>query len=819
MNRMALLLAATILVIVAAADTAHAQQPPECSDSAAWIGMGEGLSNPGSWASDQAGASFTATLNGELLACHAGHHNYGNPDSVVEISAWNGSYWRQFAGFTVASSGGYVAGIAAYRNQLYVFGNLANFNRSGSRPTLVRWNGTAWDTVHVPGDDSMAIISMTIHGDRACFRRGSVRNYRKDFPAWDGSAWDSIPSGALTNLEGITGDGDRLYAFGQLHSTKFNDVVVRWNGSDWEQLGDPFPDGIREIVAAHGELYAIVRIPQAYDGLWKWNGSAWQAIPLPSGDNQYWLTALPHNGQVYVACAAVSGASLYNYMARYDGTQWHMLPRFNAVAPLTWFAEYGNNIVVLGSMTRSCNQLLHYAAILCDDGTCGTVAGNVYADHYPYCAPQAGDAPLPGRIVAVKPGPYYAITDTAGNYRTMVPVGAYNIMLAPYLYWNQTCPANGAPRSASVVRPAEVADGREFGTVPIPGMRDLRIDVASGTIRPGRESTVAISVDNVGTVPVDSAYVHFVMDRHLDLLGAVPAPVGSSPGLAQWKLGPMAVGARVVIKVRVLADTTLLAGTDICHELMVENPKDQTPADNVARFCTRALSSHDPNEIGVLPSGNGAHGTIGPADTVLKYTVRFQNNGTDTAFDVAVYDTLPPGLDPTTLQLGASSHPYTLSFGRGGALIWRFIEINLPDSTLDEAASQGYFNYSIRLARGIQPGTSIPNHASIYFDYNAPVPTNTVVVTTPDASEVPWASADAVTLAPNPAKETITINGALAPGSTIIVRNMLGAEVMRRSAGSGMARQIDVSALPSGNYLVAVTGTHSAVTLPLQIVR
>ncbi len=816
---MALLLAAAILVIVAAADIAHAQQPPDCSDSAAWIGMGEGLSNPGSWASDQASASFTATLNGELLACYAGHHSVGTPDSMMEISAWNGSYWRRFARFTVASTNGYVAGIATYHNQLYVFGNLTNFDGSGSRPTLVRWNGTAWNTVHVPGEDSMAITSMTTSGDSVWFYRGSVRNYHKDVLTWDGTAWGAIPYGAFHGIAQVAGDGGALYAFGQMHSTGFNDVVARWNGSGWTQLGSAFPDGIRGIVAAHGELYVIVRIPQAYDGFWKWNGSAWQAIPLPNGDNQYWITALPHNGQVYVACTAVSGASRYGYMARYDGAQWHMLPQFDAAYPLTWFTEYGNDIVVLGQMTRSCNQSLHYAAKLCDDGTCGTVAGDVYVDHYPYCAPQTGDTPLPGRIVEVKPGPYYAITDGAGNYRTMVPVGAYNITLAPYLYWNQTCPANGAPRSASVARPAEVADGRTFGTVPIPGMHDLRIDVASGIIRPGRESTVAISVDNVGTVPVDSAYVHFVMDRHLALLDATPAPAGSSLGLAQWKLGPMAVGARVLIKVRVLADTMLLAGTDVCHEVMVENPQDQTPGDNVARFCTHVLSSHDPNEIGVIPSGSGAHGTIGSADTVLKYTIRFQNNGTDTAFDVAVYDTLPPGLDPTTLRLGASSHPYTLSFGRGGALIWRFIGIKLPDSARQEAASQGYFSYSIGLARAIQPGTSIPNHASIYFDYNAPVPTNTVVVTTPDISGVPPASTDVVTLAPNPATETITIGGAIAPGSAIVLRNMLGAEVLRRSATSGMVQQIDVSTLPSGNYLVAIAGMHGAVTLPVQIVR
>jgi hypothetical protein len=50
----------------------------------------------------------------------------------------------------------------------------------------------------------------------------------------------------------------------------------------------------------------------------------------------------------------------------------------------------------------------------------------------------------------------------------------------------------------------------------------------------------------------------------------------------------------------------------------------------------------------------------------------------------------------------------------------------LPDSSVDPVGSKGYFVYSISPIPGSAEGTVIENTAGIYFDFNAPVITNTV---------------------------------------------------------------------------------------------
>jgi hypothetical protein len=49
----------------------------------------------------------------------------------------------------------------------------------------------------------------------------------------------------------------------------------------------------------------------------------------------------------------------------------------------------------------------------------------------------------------------------------------------------------------------------------------------------------------------------------------------------------------------------------------------------------------------------------------------------------------------------------------------------MPDSGRNELGSNGFVKFRIKPDSSVQPGMSIPNNASIYFDYNAPIVTNT----------------------------------------------------------------------------------------------
>jgi uncharacterized repeat protein (TIGR01451 family) len=140
--------------------------------------------------------------------------------------------------------------------------------------------------------------------------------------------------------------------------------------------------------------------------------------------------------------------------------------------------------------------------------------------------------------------------------------------------------------------------------------------------------------------------------------------------------------------------------------------------------CQANTGSFDPNDKQGFPTGLGDEHLIEPGQDI-EYLIRFQNTGTDTAFKVTVVDVLPPELDLATVRPGASSHPYTYGVIPEGWLTFTFDNIQLPDSTTNEAASHGFIRFRASQRPGLGWGNVIANTALIYFDFNAPVQTNT----------------------------------------------------------------------------------------------
>lgn len=181
----------------------------------------------------------------------------------------------------------------------------------------------------------------------------------------------------------------------------------------------------------------------------------------------------------------------------------------------------------------------------------------------------------------------------------------------------------------------------------------------------------------------------------------------------------------------------------------------------VAVDCAPNIASYDPNDKSAQPAGYGSAHYI-EATTNLNYRIRFQNTGTDTAFQVYVLDTISPYLDLGTLDMGASSHAYTWSIVNGNVLRVDFPNIMLPDSNVNEPLSNGFFSYQIQQQSQNPIGTVIENTAAIYFDLNPPVITNTTfhtigeefveVISSYDAVE---AQTTQVVVYPNPFKDQV----------------------------------------------------------------
>ncbi len=151
-------------------------------------------------------------------------------------------------------------------------------------------------------------------------------------------------------------------------------------------------------------------------------------------------------------------------------------------------------------------------------------------------------------------------------------------------------------------------------------------------------------------------------------------------------------------------------------------PEDEEDS-NIAIDCQASRGSFDPNDKTGIPIGYQADHFIEPQRTI-EYKIRFQNTGNDTAFKVVIVDTLSEFLDLSTLKILNSSHPFSFRM-INRILSFSFDPIYLPYRAIDEERSQGFINYSIQSKTNAPLGSKIPNTASIYFDFNPPILTNT----------------------------------------------------------------------------------------------
>lgn len=142
-------------------------------------------------------------------------------------------------------------------------------------------------------------------------------------------------------------------------------------------------------------------------------------------------------------------------------------------------------------------------------------------------------------------------------------------------------------------------------------------------------------------------------------------------------------------------------------------------------YCATIRGSYDPNDKLASPAGITENHYI-PHEEIIEYTIRFQNTGTDTAFNIIVLDTLSGNLDVESLIDGITSHNSSFKVFGSGILQWTFNNILLPDSNINEPASHGFATFKVKPKSDLLDGTKIQNRASMYFDFNAPVRTDSL---------------------------------------------------------------------------------------------
>jgi hypothetical protein len=233
--------------------------------------------------------------------------------------------------------------------------------------------------------------------------------------------------------------------------------------------------------------------------------------------------------------------------------------------------------------------------------------------------------------------------------------------------------------------------------------------------------------------------------------------------------------------------------------------------------CEANRGAYDPNDKNAQILGYGLQNCIA-ANTNLDYKIRFQNTGTDTAFRVFILDTLSVNmLDINTIRMGASSHNYTWELLDNNVLRFVFDNIRLVDSFTNEPLSNGFISFSIDQIADLPVGSVIENSAAIYFDFNAPVITNTAMHTICadfvllGNTELLQENIQIVAL-PNPFDNQTIIQISAAQNTPLSLQlyDATGRVVQQLESGNNQF-EISRNDLPSGVYFYQIFSAHQPI--------
>ena len=271
------------------------------------------------------------------------------------------------------------------------------------------------------------------------------------------------------------------------------------------------------------------------------------------------------------------------------------------------------------------------------------------------------------------------------------------------------------------------SDTVSFAVQSIPGQHDLRIGIIPLNVaRPGFSVKYKILSINQGT-DTASGTIQIVKSSKLNFYASSPSPSAINGDTLRWTYTGLNPGDTTGIVLYMLVKTppvVSLGDTIRLTANIASTVADLTPVDNTFILAQRVLGSYDPNDKTESHGGKITTAQIGNSE-YLQYTIRFQNTGTDTAFNVIIKDTLSEKLDGNSLIMIGSSHNFQMTVNDGKNCSWEFNDINLVDSNRNEPLSHGYLVFLIKAKTALTIGDTIKNRAAIYFDANLPVFTNT----------------------------------------------------------------------------------------------
>lgn len=362
----------------------------------------------------------------------------------------------------------------------------------------------------------------------------------------------------------------------------------------------------------------------------------------------------------------------------------------------------------------------------CNDGSClYGVSGLVFNDLNADGIHDVNEFGLPFETIVIQPGNFVVVTDNFGQFFLPLDFGSYQAEILQ----NLNFPYFTTPPTQyfGVLAGTGADQNLIFGissTEPISVMCvDLYPDLSTYICNDFVNFNLCFR--NMGNVPLDG-----ILRLEIDPLFTawneitpIDSVVGNYIYMSYSNLMP---GEMFFYDIELFTPTADYLGSILTNTAIVTGYYDgvQVAAGIKVRDIAQACS-YDPNDKQPDPIGFTEEHFIRD-DNEIEFLIRFQNTGNAPALNVVIKDIVDSNFDLNTFRLVANSHNVVTTIDpTTREVTFYFLEILLPDSVHDEPNSHGLVSYRILPMDELEHGAVLTNIASIYFDNNLPVVTNT----------------------------------------------------------------------------------------------
>lgn len=475
------------------------------------------------------------------------------------------------------------------------------------------------------------------------------------------------------------------------------------------------PDMLGDLDCSSNQL---ISLPPLNRGLWNLNCSNNQLTDLP---------AITSDNITYIYC---------------QGNNIYCLPKLPLKTPGNWlFVEIDDKIKCLPNtspnifitaydsmgmlisqlpLCNPTNNISHCQAF-------PVLQGNVFVDNNNNGVKDANE-PVKANARINLTNSSYTFSGNSGKYEIAADsTGNYTLSALPRRYYRYA----PATYNFNFINYDTLVTERNFA-LQIDSIVDeltIRVTPINWAARPGFAFPYLISYENTGTTTISPDIVFDYDQLRLSYNTSSVAGVVDNNNVLSYNTGSLSPGESGSFTGFFTLKTTVPLGDTINAKATI-TANAFNAADSVQTIVGGAF---DPNDKQATPQLSPSQVAAGK---YIDYTIRFQNTGTDTAFNIVISDTLNENLQANTLQMLVSSHTCKATV-KDNIVFFEFLHILLPDSNVNELKSHGFVSFRIQPQTTIIPNTIIPNKAAIYFDYNAPVITNTAGTLIKDFTVVP----------------------------------------------------------------------------------